>query len=322
MAKPSEPKKRSHYTIKLNPEQMTRLQELLDGRLWAYHEVDYAHFGFKGENVNVVGYESGKLVVQGKGTEDFVTNILEAEITGDPQLGYEEVHHPEWFEPHAGLDESGKGDLFGPLISATVIADGEAVKKWMAAGVRDSKAMGDREIMKAEKLIRETPRVVAELAYCGMARYNELMAKPSANLNRLLGWLHSKSLHAALKKRWVPRGLLDQFSKRHWTREYLTQAEGAPEFQLDMRTKAESDPVVAAASICARAEYVRQMDKLSEAAGEPLLKGASAAVKAQAKRIVQQQGDAALANYAKLHFKTAYEARGLPVPKKPSFYKK
>ena len=50
---------------------------------------------------------------------------LEPQITGVVRLGYDEVNHPEWFELHAGCDESGKGDVFGPLISACVIADGD-----------------------------------------------------------------------------------------------------------------------------------------------------------------------------------------------------
>ena len=58
-------------------------------------------------------------------------DILEAEITGDPRMGHDEVHNPEWFELHAGCDESGKGDLFGPLVTACVIADGDMVRQWM-----------------------------------------------------------------------------------------------------------------------------------------------------------------------------------------------
>ena len=53
----------------------------------------YSLFAFKGEKVNVVGYQSGKLVVSGKNMEDFVRDILEPEITGEALLGYEEVHN-------------------------------------------------------------------------------------------------------------------------------------------------------------------------------------------------------------------------------------
>ena len=87
------------------------------------------------------------------------------------------------------------------------------------------------------------------------------------------------------------------------------------------RTKAESDPVVAAASIVARAIYVREMKRLSEVAGEPLIKGASGKVLEQARKIVAAKGADALKDFAKMHFKTAYEAQGLEPPAKPSWYK-
>ena len=106
--------------------------------------------------------------------------------------------------------------------------------------------------------------------------------------------------------------MLDQFSKAPLVQNYFKDSD----FDLRMQTKAEEDPVVAAASIVARAEYVRQMNKLSEKAGEELRKGASGEVKAQAKRLIEKFGGEELGDYAKLHFKTAYEALGIPVPTK------
>ena len=127
-------KKKSMYNLKLTSEQVDKLGEVLHARGWPSREVQYARHAFDGEKVKVVAYESGKLVVQGKGTEDFVANILEPEVTGEFLLGYEEVNHPEWFDPHAGLDESGKGDLFGPVVCACVIADGEMVRAGWSRG--------------------------------------------------------------------------------------------------------------------------------------------------------------------------------------------
>ena len=79
------------------------------------------------------------------------------------------------------------------------------------------------------------------------------------------------------------------------------------DFDLKMRTKAEEDPVVAAASVVARAEFVRQMHALSQRFGEKLQKGASAAVKDQGAKIIAKFGVRALGDFAKLHFRTAYE---------------
>ncbi len=102
-----------------------------------------------------------------------------------PRLGYDEVLHPEWFELHAGLDESGKGDFFGPVVAATVIADKSAIEAWIKAGVRDSKKIVESQIIKLDKLIRETHGVAVATCLCGMPKYNLLMSRPRANLNRL-----------------------------------------------------------------------------------------------------------------------------------------
>jgi ribonuclease HIII len=300
------PKALTTYTHKLDDARMEKLRAACEARSWEPFDVAYARFAFKGRDVNVTAYESGKVVIAGKGTEDFVTHVFEPEVTGEPRLGYDEVHHPEWFEPHAGLDESGKGDFFGPVVAATVIADRPAVEAWLAAGVKDSKRLGDREILRLEKLIRETRGASVATCSCGMAKYNELMSRPRANLNKLLAWQHATALRQALGQRFVPRGLLDQFSKQPLVQRELKRL-GIDGFDLQMRTKAEEDPVVAAASVVARAEYVRAMQKLSERFGEPLLKGANAQVKAQGAEIVRRLGARALGDYAKLHFRTAYE---------------
>ncbi|MCF3649133.1 ribonuclease HIII [Synoicihabitans lomoniglobus] len=305
-ADPDAPKKLSTYTVKLDDAQMTKLEDWCAGRGWPRTEVAYARFAFKGTNVNVTGYESRKVLIAGKGTEDFVTMTLEPEITGEAKLGYDEVLNPDWFEPHAGLDESGKGDFFGPVVAATVVASKPAIEALIKAGVKDSKKIADSQILRLDQIIRNMRGVTAELCYCGMPKYNELMSRPRANLNRLLAWQHSLALLKALEKQPVPRGLLDQFSKTPLVQNELTR-KGLKNFTLDMRTKAESDPVVAAASIVARAEYVRILKKLSDRFGKPLQKGASAMVKAQALEIMEKFGAKALGDFAKLHFRTAYE---------------
>lgn len=297
------PKKVTIYTEKLKPEQMERLRIVCERKSWEPYEVAYAQFAFKGPKINVVGYQSGKVVIQGKETEDFIVNIFEPEVTQAVKFGYDEVLRPEWFESHAGLDESGKGDFFGPVVSACVIADKEAIDAWRAAGIRDSKKIGDAQIARFANMILETKGAVAKIIFCGMARYNELMGKPRANLNLLLAWQHAQALEKALAEKWVPWGMLDQFSKQPLVQRYFKRTD----FDLRMQTKAEEDPVVAAASIVARAEYVRQMKKLSERFGEPLQKGASARVREQGVKIIEKFGAPALKDFAKLHFRTAHE---------------
>jgi ribonuclease HIII len=311
MAKPrgddeEKPRKLSTYTVKLDDGQMETLRRILAARGWEQAVVAYARFAYKGPTCNVTAYESGKLVVAGKGTEEFVTMTLEPDVTQAAKLGYDEVNHPDWFELHAGLDESGKGDFFGPVVAATVIADRSAIEAWIAAGVKDSKKVAESQIIKLDKLIRETHGVAVAVCLCGMPKYNLIMGRPYANLNKLLAWQHATALVQALGRKKAPRGLLDQFTKQPLVQRELKKM-GVTDFDLQMRTKAEEDPVVAAASVVARAEFVRQMHALSREFGAPLQKGAGPLVKAQAHQIIERFGARALGTFAKLHFRTAYE---------------
>ncbi len=312
MPKPSpdekKPKTLASYTAKLDDAQMGKLRAICEERGWMSFEVAYARFAFKADHakVNVTAYESGKAVIAGKGTEEFVTMTLEPDVIGAARLGYDEVLHPDWFEAHAGLDESGKGDFFGPVVAATVIAQKPMIEAWRAAGVQDSKKIAESQIIKLDKIIRETHGAVVRTCLCGMPKYNELMSRPGANLNRLLAWQHATALEQALAERRVPWGLLDQFTKQPLVQRELAR-KGVKDFDLRMRTKAEEDPVVAAASVVARAEFVRQMHTLSKKFGAKLQKGAGPLVKQQAHEIINRFGARALGEFAKLHFRTAYE---------------
>ena len=300
-----EPKKKTLHTVTLTPEQAEKLDAWLDKHLWAPYNVNYAKFAYKGRDVNVVFYASGKLVVQGKGTEEFVQFVLEPEITGFASMGYDDVLHPEWYELHAGVDESGKGDLFGPLVSACVVADGDAVREWVANDLRESKKVtSDEAVLRMAKQIKNTKGVAVKVSYASMEKYNALYIKFGRNLNKLLAWFHATAITSAIEVRHASWGMLDQFTKQPLVQRQLD----IPNFELKMRTKAEEDPVVAAASIIARATYIYAMRKLSEECGIKLKKGASAEVRSQAVEIVRKFGAESLKKYAKLHYKTAVES--------------
>ena len=315
----SREKKRTIYTITLNQKELAKLNDHCQVSSYEPYFVEHALFAYKGNQVNIVAYKSGKVVIQGKRTEDFVTYTLEGEITLTPRLGYDSIHNPSWFEAHAGMDESGKGDFFGPLVTACVIAEEGVAQKLIDAGVKDSKSItSDAAILKLEGMIRKMPGLVVKTTFAGMEKYNELYGKFGNNLNRLLAWMHATALKDALKQKPVSWGLLDQFSEAPLVQNYLKDLP----FELRMQTKAESDPIVAAASIIARATYVKELEKLSEQAGEKLLKGAGTNVLKQGQSLVKKLGEDALKRFAKCHFRTAYTILGLPEPEKKVWTKR
>ena len=110
------------HTAMISEEQAEKLRGVLEQQGFEFGEKPYTLFSAKKGKLNVSVYQKGpKVLVQGRETGDFVRFTLEPEILGEARLGYEEVHQPEMFEPHFGIDESGKGDYFGPLVVALIV---------------------------------------------------------------------------------------------------------------------------------------------------------------------------------------------------------
>lgn len=295
------------YTKPLTVAQAEKLRGLLDERGWKFEAKPYCLFAASKPGINVAVYEKGpKVVAQGKETGDFVSFLLEPEVLGAAELGYEETLHPEWYEPHIGVDESGKGDFFGPLVIAGVFVDATVARALSAAGVMDSKRISsDARIEALARVIRETPGLRHEVVLVQPRRYNELHAK-FGNLNRLLAWGHARVIENLLEQvPDCPRAVSDQFANPAVLRRALR--ERGRGIELVQRTKAESDPAVAAASILAREGFVRWLRSGSERWGVELGRGVSASVKASASQFVERHGKALLGEVAKLHFRTTAE---------------
>jgi ribonuclease HIII len=140
------------FTFSLSESQAKHLPDICEKRGFEPYSVNYARYAFHGNGFNLVMYNSGKLVLQGKEAVEFVTFTIEPQITQVFTFGNEDVFHPEWFIPHAGLDESGKGDFFGPIVTACVIAEGSEIHALQKIGVKDSKRIeGDQAIFNVEK---------------------------------------------------------------------------------------------------------------------------------------------------------------------------
>jgi ribonuclease HIII len=295
------------YTISILPSQTEALRNLLKDRGFEFAARPYTLFFAQKEKLSVAVYEKGpKVVVQGKETEDFVRFYLEPEILKEARVGYEEVLNPAMFEPHFGIDESGKGDFLGPLVIAGVYVDREIARHLLALGVTDSKKIGsDNRIHQLAEEIGRTPGLAANVVLIGPEKYNLLYEK-FGNLNDLLAWGHARVIENLLLQRpECKRSLSDKFAnERVIQRALLKQAR---EIQIDQQTKAESDIAVAAASILAREKFVRWMETRGKALGIVLPKGVSAAVKSAARAVVEKAGRDSLRTVAKMHFRTSTE---------------
>lgn len=203
-------------------------------------------------------------------------------------------------EPDYGLigtDESGKGDYFGPLVIAGVYADAEIKKKLKEIGAADSKTLSDSRIRKLAEEI--TGICKYSVVIIGNKRYNELY-DGIKNLNKLLAWGHARVIENMLEVVDCSNVLSDQFGSSDLIKNALL--EKGRHIRLEQRHRAEENVVVAAASILARHEYVKAMNKLAEEYGMEFPKGSSSLVTEAAKQFVLLHGKDKLSNVAKLHF--------------------
>jgi len=295
------------YTHALTQEQVAKLRALLEESGFEFAPKEWTIFFAQKNKLSVAVYEKGpKVLVQGRGIEEFVQFELEPKIFGEAKLGYEEVHLPEMFEPHLGVDESGKGDFFGPLVISGVYVDRGIARKLLDASVVDSKRISsDARIRTLADTIRKTSQGLTETVLIGPAKYNELYEK-FENLNRLLGWGHARVIENLLaRKPGCPRSLSDQFADARVIKESLMRH--GRNIVIEQRPRAESDIAVAAASIMAREGFINWLDRKSKELGVRLGRGVSPGVKEIAKKLVEMSGPEGLREVAKVHFRTAHE---------------
>ncbi len=209
------------------------------------------------------------------------------------------------FKAHAGSDEVGTGDVFGPVVVAACYVDEAAYEKLKANPIQDSKKMTD-ELMRTLG-----PILMASCPYSLLildnVKYNQV--QPANNLNAIKAKLHNQAyLHLAKKADLRGLKVVDQFTPKSNYYAYLKE-EKAIYTDLHFETKAESKYfAVACASIIARYAFLAQLDALSETYKMTIPKGASATVDAFIVAFIKQYGAAALKKVAKLHFKNIQNA--------------
>lgn len=257
----------------------------------------YTIFQAKKQGVSCTLYKSGKLMVQGKGKDDFISYYLEPEILGHFSYTYLETTINT--SPHIGVDEAGKGDVFGPLCVAALYADSTQITALVQMGIRDSKRLSDSAIIKiAEKIKKQCDHSIIKIF---PKRYNELYDQ-FKNLNHLLAWGHATAIEELVAKSSCTEVIIDQFASEHVVENALKRK--GLQVDLSQRHRGEEDIVVAGASILARAAFVQGIDRLSKEFHQELPKGASSLVVTAGRKFVGIHGEQALHQVAKLHFKT------------------
>ncbi|MDN3508775.1 MAG: ribonuclease HIII [Candidatus Neptunochlamydia sp.] len=290
--------KLSNFIIKIDTSLASKLKKDLEDQGFNLSQPVYTIFQAKKKGVSCTFYESGKLMVQGKEKDDFISYYLEPEILGNLSYTYPETAID--MTPHIGVDEAGKGDVFGPLCIAALYADEKMISELIKMGIRDSKRLTDSTIITfATKIKKEYPHSIIQIF---PKRYNELYDQ-FKNLNHLLAWGHATAIEELLKKTDCRTVIIDQFANEHVVENALKRKKSL-EVELSQRHRGEEDIVVAGASILARATFVQGIEKLGSQFNLTLPKGASSLVIKAGQQFVRSHGESPLNEVAKLHFKT------------------
>lgn len=289
------------YTSNFLPIEIEKYKIIFENENAVFSTPQYMYFQAKGKGFTASFYTSGKFVIQGKKTSDIISKYFEINLqTQTKNLNQETQEGQIAPYPHIGIDESGKGDFFGPLVIAGVLLDENAAKTLQKAGVEDSKKMNDKKILELENYIKETSTF--DIIAISPVKYNELYSK-FKNLNKLLAWGHSTVLENILVKKPCNIAISDKFADESVIKAALK--ERGKSIRLIQQTKAESDTAVAAASVLARAEFVKRISNLCEKYEINLPKGASNLVLEQGKKFITKYGKEELKHIGKMHFKTS-----------------
>jgi len=260
-------------------------------RVYQFHQVEdknpYLLFHAEHNGIDILGYKTGKVLLQGK-------EITHELISIKKHLNREDY-------AAIGSDEVGTGDVFGPIVVCALYATTSDILFLESLNVRDSKNMDDKSIIAIAPKIAK--KIIHSLLILPPEKYNELVGQ-GYNLNKIKALLHNQAIIKTSSKleETVPV-IVDQFCTPQLYFNYIKD-ETLIFRDIDFHVRAEQVHLsVAAASIIARYAFLVKMKDYSEKLGIELLKGASKDVDEQVKLVHEQKGKHTLSLVAKMNFK-------------------
>ncbi|HDQ00359.1 MAG TPA: ribonuclease HIII [bacterium] len=283
------------FSASFHPDYEQTLRPILEADGFILASVEHAFWQAQKGRVFITFYRSGKVVVRGKNAEEYAQNYLNPLKAKQRIHGLESVTDlSDWI----GTDESGKGDLFGPLVVAAVFVDNKSEHQLWQLGVKDSKKMSDQKITEIAAIIRR--KFVHSVVSFSPKRYNQLY-KNYKNLNKLLAAAHAQVIKILVEKTQCSVVICDQFGDKSLIQTSLNITKP---ITLIQKTGAEENLAVAAASIVARQQFVRSLSDMSLKYGIVFPRGASQKVIQAGELFLTKYSEQELAKVAKLHFKT------------------
>lgn len=252
------------------------------------------------EKVKVLVYfgkKGLKTIIQGNKKSELYKEVEEI-VTGKLYLDFNEQTLDEPGK-YIGSDETGKGDVFGPIVTCAVYVDTDITKKLKSAGVRDSKDLNQQQILKIAKEIEKILGNSFEIISINPPKYNQLYDRLK-NINEILNWSHTKAIENLITKTDAEVIITDKFRKKDldFSKEF-----NFSNYTIIQEPKAEKYTAVAAASILAKKKQLDWFERQKKN-GLPLIRGASQEVKELVETLLKINGEKQLREIAKMHFKT------------------
>ncbi|WP_301859477.1 ribonuclease HIII [uncultured Megasphaera sp.] len=270
------------------------------------------YYGKKGLSVVVQGKDGAvkqKAAALAAGTKAVAASP--GKKISSPVQTEEDQIRPDGITAWMGCDESGKGDVFGPLAGAACLLHTDEEQELRSLGVCDSKALTDSVIADLAAQIKKRLGSRCITTVYMPEEYNaryEALKQQKKNLNHLLGGLHGYNIRTLLSKHECPCIIVDKFGKPEYVLNELGNVPAS--HQVIQVPRGERDTAVAAASILARQAFVDGMAALESRYGMSFPKGAYLGVAAAIRQFRSHFGDAELRGAGKLNFKNFDFLRG------------
>lgn len=200
--------------------------------------------------------------------------------------------------PQIGTDESGKGDLFGPLVIAGVLIEKKDIPELIDIGIKDSKKISNIGLNKLKTIIER--KFMHSVILITPRKYNELHSKLKS-VNKILGWAHARAIENLLKEKNANLIIIDMFANPEFIRSYMFHKAREKEFIIEKG--AEKHLSSALASVIARIHYIDYIKKMEHKYQMRFPKGAGDIVNKAAIEFINKYGKELLPHVAKMHFK-------------------
>jgi ribonuclease HIII len=289
------------HTIKVSQEQLNIMLDYYSGYL-IYNDSPHTIAKAKLEKSVITFYATNTVLFQGV-AETNEYNIW-ANKFNMTQIKTETPNYSVYENMTAiGCDEVGTGDYFGPIVVCSAFVRSDQISELKKLGVKDSKLLLDDTIIDIALKLRNI--ITYTILVLSPSKFNDLHKSNSDNLNFIKACLHNKSINSILKKLENVKYdaiLIDEFTPKEKYLDYLKKVPDVNDSVILIPKGEKVHISIAAASILARAAFLKEMKELSKTVNVDLLKGASSSVDRQAVGLIKSYGFNVLHDIAKLKF--------------------